>query len=154
MYVKVLKMVLRRISLVAVLLIVTLLAGAKGKPNAYGKGVGKVYIFGVTMQLTDSIVYITSINEVDSIDLDKKTKFLPFRSEFSLQLKEYMEGKLQAQHQTSCVYYSPNRKKIARKFYKIKKRYLDNAYTRVVMLDDKQFKFKHPLESIAYEEKE
>ena len=113
-----------------------------------------MYIFGVCQQLTDSVVYITNINEVDSIDLEKKTKFLPFRSEFSLQLKEYMEGRLEKKHQTSCVFYSASRKKLSKKFYKIKKRFLDNTYTRVVMLDSDRFKFRHPMDSFVYENEE
>lgn len=124
---------------------------AKSKPESNGKGRGKVYLFGVCQQLTDSMVYITSIQEIDSIDLERKTKFLPFRSEFSIQLKEYMEGTLQRRYQTACVFYSSKRKKISKKYYKIKKRYLDNSYTRVVMLDDTRFRFKHPLDSFSHE---
>jgi hypothetical protein len=140
---------MRRFVWVAVMLVVTLLAVAKQKPTQYGRGSGKVYLFGVSQQLTDSVVYLTFINEVDSFDLAKKTKFLPFRSEFSLQLKEYMEGTLHKDHQTTVVFYSANRKKLSKKYYKIKKRYLDNPYTKIVPIDG--FKFRHPLESFVNE---
>ena len=142
---------MKRTIILAMTLLMALASVAKPKSQTYGKGSGKVYLFGVCQQLTDSIVYITSIQEVDSMDLDKKTKFLPFRSEFSIQLKEYMEGTLQRRYQTACVFYSPKRKKISKKFYKIKKRYLDNSYTRVVMLDEARFRFKHPLDSFSYD---
>ena len=145
---------MKKILLIVVLGLVAFAAEAKKKPTSFGKGTGKVYIFGVCQQLTDSVVYITNINEVDSIDLEKKTKFLPFRSEFSLQLKEYMEGRLEKKHQTSCVFYSASRKKLSKKFYKIKKRFLDNTYTRVVMLDSDRFKFRHPMDSFVYENEE
>lgn len=131
------------------MLVATLLAVAKQKPTQYGRGSGKVYLFGVSQQLTDSVVYLTFINEVDSFDLAKKTKFLPFRSEFSLQLKEYMEGTLHKDHQTTVVFYSASRKKLSKKYYKIKKRYLDNPYTKIVPIDG--FKFRHPLESFVNE---
>ena len=140
---------MRRFVWVAVMLVVTLLAVAKQKPTQYGRGSGKVYLFGVSQQLTDSVVYLTFINEVDSFDLAKKTKFLPFRSEFSLQLKEYMEGTLHKDHQTTVVFYSDSRKKLSKKYYKIKKRYLDNPYTKIVPIDG--FKFRHPLESFVNE---
>lgn len=140
---------MRRFVWVAVMLVVTLLAVAKQKPTQYGRGRGKVYLFGVSQQLTDSVVYLTFINEVDSFDLAKKTKFLPFRSEFSLQLKEYMEGTLHKDHQTTVVFYSASRKKLSKKYYKIKKRYLDNPYTKIVPIDG--FKFRHPLESFVNE---
>ena len=140
---------MRRFVWVAVMLVVTLLAVAKQKPTQYGRGSGKVYLFGVSQQLTDSVVYLTFINEVDSFDLAKKTKFLPFRSEFSLQLKEYMEGTLHKDHQTTVVFYSASRKKLSKKYYKIKKRYLDNPYTKIVPIDG--FKFRHPLETFVNE---
>ena len=140
---------MRRFVWVAAMLVVTLLAMAKQKPSQYGRGTGKVYLFGVSQQLTDSVVYVTFINEVDSVDLAKKTKFLPFRSEFSLQLKEYMEGNLKKDHQTTVVFYSTSRKKLSKKYYKIKKRYLDNPYTKIVPIDG--FRFRHPLESFVNE---
>lgn len=140
---------MRRFVWVAAMLVVTLLAMAKQKPSQYGRGTGKVYLFGVSQQLTDSVVYVTFINEVDSFDLAKKTKFLPFRSEFSLQLKEYMEGNLKKDHQTTVVFYSTSRKKLSKKYYKIKKRYLDNPYTKIVPIDG--FRFRHPLESFVNE---
>lgn len=145
---------MKRIVLLVMLVSVALGAAAKKKPASYGKGTGKVYLFGVCQQLTDSIVYITDINEVDSIDLERKTKFLPFRSEFSLQLKEYMEGRLQKRYQTACVFYSDKRKKLSKKFYKIKKRFLDNTYTKVVILGHERFKFRHPLDSFDDEKQE
>ncbi len=143
---------MRKVLLVAVMLVVALSSMAKQKPSAYGRGTGKVYLFGVSQELTDSVIYITIINEVDSFDLAKKTKFLPFRSEFSLQLKEYMEGTLKKDHQTTCVFFSKSRKKISKKYYKIKKRYLDNPYTKIVPVDE--FRFKHPMESVANEKSE
>lgn len=135
--------------LLLIMLLFPLFVMAKQKPTQYGRGKGKVYLFGVSQQLTDSVVYITYINEVDSLDLMKKTKFLPFRSEFSLQLKEYMEGTLKKDHQTTCVYFSANRKKLSKKYYKIKKRYLDNSYTKIMPLE--KFQFRHPLDSFVNE---
>ena len=140
---------MRRFVWVAAMLVVTLLAMAKQKPSQYGRGTGKVYLFGVSQELTDSVVYVTFINEVDSFDLAKKTKFLPFRSEFSLQLKEYMEGTLKKDHQTTVVFYSNSRKKLSKKYYKIKKRYLDNPYTKIVPIEG--FQFRHPLDSFINE---
>lgn len=140
---------MRRILLMVMMMTVVLAAGAKSKSSSYGRGKGTVYLFGVSQELTDSIVYITFINEVDSLDLEKRTKFLPYRSEFSLQLKEYMEGTLNKDHQTTCVFYSSNRKKLSKKYYKIKKRFLDNPYTKIMPIDG--FKFRHPLDSFVNE---
>ena len=142
--------VLRKILCVVVLAMLMVPGvSAKKKETSYSKGNGVVYVFGVSQMLTDSMVYVTNINQVDSLDLEHKTGFLPFRSEFSLQLKEYMEGQLHQQNQTACIYYSKSRKQLAKKFYKIKKRFLDNSYTRLVVIDDAHFRFRHPLDSFV-----
>lgn len=136
---------------------VATLACAKKKPKetesvAFGKGSGTVYLFGVSQMLTDSIVYMTSINQIDSIDLDKKTHILPNRSEFSLQLKEYLEGQIGQHKQTACVFFATSRKKLNKRYYKIKKRYLDDKDKKIIIVDDRYFKFKHPLDATAYDE--
>ena len=129
------------------LVLLSVTAVAKKKPGVYEKGTGKVYVFGVSTQLADSTVYITTISEVDSLDLERKTRFLPFRSQFSLQLRVYMEGQLGLRNQTTCVFYSANRKKASKRLYKIKKRYLDNKGKKLVMVDERYFRFRHPLDS-------
>lgn len=142
---------MRKGGLALLLLLVSTMAFGKKTSYEYGTGTGKVYIFGVSRQLTDSVVYVTNISEVDSIDLEKKTHFLPYRSEFSLQLKVYMEGTLRLTRQTTCVFYSTNRKKLSKKLYKIKKRYLDDPNTKIKMLDETQFTFRHPMSSFVYD---
>ena len=137
-----------------VMLLMVVGASAKKRPVTFGKGSGVVYIFGVSQELTDSMVYITSIHRVDSLDLEHKTGFLPFRSEFSLQLKEYMEGEMHLQNQTASIFYAKSRKKLAKKFYKIKKRFLDNSYTRLVVVDEERFRFRHPLDSFVVDHNE
>lgn len=147
---------MRRILLASCLLLLALAAGAKKKPGevstaVFEKGKGTVYLFGVSHQLMDSVIYITTIQPVDSIDLIKKGHLLPFRSEFSLQLKEYMEGQLMLKRQTTCVFFAGKQKKLARKQYKIKKRYLDNKDTKIVMVDERYFRFRHPLDAVSHE---
>lgn len=146
---------MKRLLLMTCLLLLTLAAGAKKKPKTdtdiFGKGTGTVYLFGVSQQLTDSVIYITTIQSVDSVDLTKKGKLLPFRSEYSLQLKEYMEGQLQLKNQTTCVFFSDKHKRLSKKLYKIKKRYLDDKETKIVMVDERYFRFKHPLTAVANE---
>ena len=67
---------------------------AEGTSNdSTNKEHSKVYIFGVGSAFGDTIVHFTSIIELDNITLEKKTKFLPMRSIYSLQLKAYLEGR-------------------------------------------------------------
>lgn len=50
------------------------------------KGSKSVYIVGVSASFTDSLVYFTEIQLLDSVSLDKN-KMLPERSQYSYQLK-------------------------------------------------------------------
>ena len=115
------------------------------------KGTGKIYLFGVSQQLTDSVIYITAIHEIDSIDLNKKTSFLPYRAAFSYQLESFLEDKLYLANQTSCVFYSEKRKKLSKELYKVKKFYLDNPEKKVVILNETDFKFLHPVDVLQDE---
>ena len=128
-----------------------LLMAFTAKSQEMAKGTGKVYLFGVSQQLTDSVIYITSIHEVDSIDLDKKTSFLPYRTAFSYQLESFLEDKLYLPNQTSCVFYSEKRKKLSKELYKVKKFYLDNPEKKVVILNEADFKFRHPVDVLQDE---
>ena len=120
--------------------------------NAFVKGTGTVYLFGFSHQLADSVVYFTDVQQIDSIDLDPKTQFLPLRSEISLQLKEYLEGKEHLEKQTACVFFSTKMKKIQKMYAKMRKRYLKASNMHLVMIDSKKFTFKHPFDSFVKED--
>lgn len=120
--------------------------------NPFVKGKGTVYIFGVGQMLTDENVYMTDIIPVDSIDLDKKTKFLPFRFDFSTQMKVYLEGNLGLKKQTVCVFFSDKKQNLEKKYKKVKKRYDTNPDRTVTVLPSQDFKFVHPLDTDMYSE--
>ena len=109
---------------------------------------GTVYVFGVSQYLGENKVYITEINAIDSIALQKNTRFLPFRSSFSLQLQQYTEGKLGQTHQTVSVFFDANKDKLKKTLNAVKKRYLSNTDKIVTILNQDQFHFVHPLDLI------
>lgn len=115
---------------------------AEGTSNdSTNKEHSKVYIFGVGSAFGDTIVHFTSIIELDNITLEKKTKFLPMRSIYSLQLKAYLEGVLGLNQQTCCVIFSTSKKKISKKYYKLKKEYLENSGSTLKIIGEDDFKF-------------
>lgn len=118
-------------------------AGNKEK-NAGKETNNKVYIFGVGTSFTDSIVHMSEIVELDNFPLEKSTKFLPYRSEFSIQLKQYLEGQLGLMNQTCCVFFSEEKKKISKKYYKTKKHYLDKMDVKLIIISNDEFKFNKP----------
>lgn len=107
---------------------------------------GKTYVFGFAHVLGDSTAYITNINEIDSMDVQKNTKFLPFRSDFSLQLKIYLESECGLAHETATVFFSKKRSTLVKKFNKIKKRYLDSKSFVLKQIKDSDFHFVHPID--------
>ena len=70
---------------------VSIVVGATAKKskdkNKYG-----VYMAGVSASFTDSLVYFTDIQFLDSAQVDGKG-FLVGRSQYSVQLKDYLETK-------------------------------------------------------------
>lgn len=62
-----------------------------------------VYIVGVSASFTDSLIYFTDIQLLDSVKLDNN-KLLPQRSHYSYQLKNYLEGQEGLVNRTCFVY--------------------------------------------------
>lgn len=114
------------------------------KKTAEKSSQDKVYIFGVGSAFGDTIVHFTSIIEMDGIELEKKTNFLPFRSVYSLQLKAYLEGTLGYSKQTCSVIFSKSKKSISKKYYKLKKEYLEESGSEIRVIGENEFKFSKP----------
>lgn len=122
-------------------------ASAKKKPAGIEKANRiscPVYIFGVAQNFNDSTVYVTTINRIDSLGLEKKTRFLPYRSELSLQVKEYVEGTLGHTKMTCSVFYASNQAVLSKQLYKVKKTVLDDSERRLVILTSDMFRFQNP----------
>ena len=78
-----------------------------------GKGKGKnkdVYMAGVSASFSDSLIFFTDIQLVDSVELDKD-KLLPERQQYSTQLKRFLEGQ-GMKNRTCFIYFNTNRKKL------------------------------------------
>ncbi len=103
-----------------------------------------VYVFGVGINFNDSTVYLSDIIPVNYIRLEPKTKFLPHRAEFSLQFREYLEGKLGLVNETTSVFYAVKRKKAEKYYSKLKKRYFDEGVKDMIVVDPQLFSFKLP----------
>ena len=63
-----------------------------------------VYAFGVSASFTDTVIYYTEIQMLDSVALDKNG-FLPHRELYSYQLKNYLEDN-QLQQNSTCLLYT------------------------------------------------
>ena len=103
----------------------------------------KAYLFGFIANFTDSVVYFTDIQEIDSVRFDSKTEFLVGRSEYSNQLRNYFAEKLKMPHRTCVVSFGKDRKDAEKKYLKLKKLYAEKNAGRydIRYLSENDFKF-------------
>ena len=71
--------------LMVVMVLTTLTASAINDPQT-------ISMYGFAASYNDSTVYFTEIQSVDSAYIDSKTKFLYGRSDYSYQLRNYLDG--------------------------------------------------------------
>lgn len=126
----------------AVVLAVCLVCGSVStyaKKNKTNRG---VYIFGVSDSFSDSTVYVTEVQSLDFVRLNSKSAFLPMRSSFSYQLKNYFESKKNMPNRLCAVYFNVRRDKLERELNKVKKNYLSLKGYKIESVPD--FKFEKP----------
>ena len=119
------------------LLVVALIAlGASAKPIT----TNQVYMFGFSASFKDSVIYVTDIQNVPGTWVESKNKFLLLRDEYSRQMKDYLEEKLQQEKRVCVVFYYLKKKKAEKEFLKLMKKYKKGYEVRYV--NEKDFKFE------------
>ncbi len=115
-------------------------------------------MFGVSASFNDSVVYITDIQLLDSAWVDEKTGFLLMRNEYSNQLRSFFTAKGQL-NRTCLVVFSEDRKKIQKKYEKMKKRYVGGKKKKKAQenfdyreLDVDEFQFQNVAPAVYDEE--
>ena len=103
--------------LTASLMVVLMLCSAFTKKD---KNEG-VYIAGVAASFCDTVIYFTDVQLVENLGL--KDKMLPQRSEFSSQLKNFVENTYGLSNQTCFVYFSTKKEKLEKNMRKMKEKY-------------------------------
>ena len=128
--------------LVVLCLVVPSLSFAKdGKEKVKKKVKTEVYMFGVSLSFTDSVVYFTEIQHMEGAIIENN--MLPNRHLYAYELKDYMSYEEDKPGRTSFIYFSDKRSKLEKKELKIRKRLLYDGEKTVRYLGSK-FKFtKH-----------
>lgn len=109
------------------------------------EGYKPVYAFGVSASFTDTVVYYTEIQVLDSASLDKNG-FLPQRELYSYQLKNYLELDKGLANRTCMIYFSKNEKKLEKEITRILGKYKKNESVSIEKIDPNHFKFTKPEE--------
>lgn len=104
-----------------------------------------ISIFGVAISISDSVVYMTDMQEIGKVTVEKKTKFLVDRREYSNRLSEYIsrtgDGRM-----TTLVSYNLKKKKAEKRYRKIKERFIKDGYV-VKYITKEEFAFTPVRES-------
>lgn len=102
----------------------------------------QIYAFGIALSFNDSTTFYTDIQLVDSCKVGKYN-YLQRRSEYSNQLKSYMEGQLSRENYTTMIIYGLKQKNVQKQFDKLLNRYRKNNIT-LVEIKPEDFKFTKP----------
>ena len=104
-----------------------------------------VYAFGIAASFTDTVVYFTDIQILDSAKVSKEG-FLSHRELYSYQLKNYLEYDLKSLDYTCMIYFSENKKKLEKEAAKVKSKYKKNKTIVLMPIAPEAFRFKKPEE--------
>lgn len=103
---------------------IALMAAGTMKVQAQDIKVPQAYMFGFVASFNDSTVYFTNIQQVDNAWVTKKKKFLAGRNQYSNQLREFFAEKRNMPNRTCVVIADVDRKKVEKKYIKMKNKYL------------------------------
>ena len=103
-----------------------------------------VYMAGVSASFTDSIIYFTDVQYVDSVVLDKD-KLLPSRKQYSEQLDDYMKYKLGLDNRTCFVYFDLKKSNVEKIIKKMKDKYKKSGKS-ILKETGSEFKFTKAVE--------
>lgn len=120
-------------------------AGVQAKPKRE-----KVYIFGISINFTDSVTYITDIQALPQAYVESKNGFLYDRSIYSQQLQIWVEHAKDQPNTTCLVFFDTSRSKLEKKYIKIRNKYNKDRSTTLKSLNTGDFQFL-PLEWTEHE---
>lgn len=126
--------------LIGIIAIFTLTIVSTDYIAAKNKRLPKVYMFGIAASFNDSTVYFTDIQELENVWINDKGNFLINRSEYSYQLKNYLEAQGHS-HRTCIVSYAFKRKDIEKKFHKTRNKYVKRGNNDLKYINNNEFKF-------------
>ena len=101
-----------------------------------------VYVFGMAASFSDSVVYFTDIQQMDSVKL--KNSFLPKRDQYSKQLEDYVASHNLLQNGIGIVFFSESLKQLEKNAVQLMEKYMNNEKVRVEKIEPDRFRFTRP----------
>ncbi|MBQ8047176.1 MAG: hypothetical protein IJ196_04545 [Prevotella sp.] len=129
---------LTTILLAAVTLSTTAANKDKKQKQDSGKG---TYIFGYATTFTDSVIYMTEIQRLDSAYI-LKNGFLYSRDSYSYYLHDHMVNKLNVSNAICAVSFAKKQKKIEKKYLSMRKKYANPKHPyEIKYINNGEFQF-------------
>lgn len=100
-----------------------------------------VFAFGYSTSFNDSVVYLTTVQELPDASLEKGTNFLIDRPRYSSQLRSHLESRYWG-HETAVVFFSEKKKKMDKKYQKVLKEQRKKKGIRIVEIPASEFQFQ------------
>lgn len=126
------------------LLLITMFAVSSFAKQPKDKNKYGAYLVGVSASFTDSLVYFTDIQYLDSAVVDDKG-MLVSRSLYSIQLKDYLEQNQGGKNRTCFMFFNRKKKNLEKEIGKLKEKY-GKGGTLVLLDVGPEFKFTKPIE--------
>ena len=101
----------------------------------------RVYMYGVAVNFNDSTMYITDVHYLDSMIINKDGSLQNYVG-YSMQLKVFLEGTLGETDQTCAVIYSDKKKKLEKRFLRMRKKCLAERKQRFKQIGTDSFRFE------------
>lgn len=101
----------------------------------------QVYMYGISVDFNDSTVYLTDVQLLDNVVINPDGS-LKDHTSYSLQLKVYLESTLGETNQTCAIIYSDKKKKLEKRFIKMRKKYLSNKNKILKQIGTDAFTFQ------------
>lgn len=101
----------------------------------------RIYMYGVSVNFNDSVVYMTDLLHLDSMVINSDASITGYSS-YSLQMKVYLEGTMGEIDRTCAVLYSADKKKLEKKYMKMRKKYQADKSILLKFIGADAFQFR------------
>ena len=105
-----------------------------------------VYIAGMSASFTDTVMYLTQIQAIDSVPLIQG-KMLPGRQQYSQQLKRYLQDQLHLTDRTCFIYFDKKKNRLEKRLIKIQEK-CQKGGTGIIHHIGDEFRFVRSTEEI------
>lgn len=104
----------------------------------------EIFLFGFGVNVKDSTVYVTNVQQVPGAVVFKKTKFLEHRAVYSREMQTFLTTQYDAPHTACTVFFSDSKEALEKKRNKVRREQQKNAVLKIREIPADAFRFVAP----------